>query len=185
MRELQTAGGRRSSNGVGRDLCRGVCDLADMRRTCAAAAADDLGTGGEPFRGERSIGFRVVVPGPAAALGVPILAGVGIDNDGFGSSRRQFADEGDDERGVRAVDADGNGLREVCDGRGTVAEQLAVSYVLFILAGEGEPGGEVWVRREGFADGMCFFEGWERFEGESFPASDSRKDFDPRGVKGD
>lgn len=49
---------------------------------CAAAAADNLGAGVEPFRGEGSIGFRVIVAGPAAGLGIPIVAGVGADEDG-------------------------------------------------------------------------------------------------------
>lgn len=86
-------------------LSCGGCDQADVRRACAAAAADNLGTGVEPFRGEGSIGFRAILAGPAAGLGIPILAGC---------RRRSSA---------RSLDS-----------RGTVAEQLAMGAVLFILA---------------------------------------------------
>ena len=65
---------RRSGAVVGLSLRCGFCDQTDVRRTCAATAADDLGTGDEPFRGKGSIGFRVILAGPAAALGVPTLA---------------------------------------------------------------------------------------------------------------
>jgi len=79
------------------------------RRACAAAAADNLGTGVGLFRGEGSIGFRVIVAGPAAGLGVPILAGCRRQSSA-GSARQQRHSRGATRHGRRlfvlAEDAD-------------------------------------------------------------------------------
>jgi len=61
----------------------GSSNLANVRRPRAAAASDDLCASRKPLRGFYSVGFRVAEAGPATGLGVPALAGVGIDDDGF------------------------------------------------------------------------------------------------------
>jgi hypothetical protein len=68
---------------------------------------------------------------------------------------------------VRAVDADGYGLGKRGDGCGALAEKLSVGYVFPVWTSEGKPRGEFRVWSECLADGFCFSERWECFEGEN------------------
>ena len=56
---------------------------ADVCGTGAAAAADDLRASGEPLGCACAEVFRICGSYPAARGGVPALAGVWIDEDGF------------------------------------------------------------------------------------------------------
>lgn len=59
------------------------CNFADVCRARAAAATDDLCTGGSPLRGPDSLCRWIAGPGPTTVLSIPSFAGVGVDDDGF------------------------------------------------------------------------------------------------------
>ena len=69
---------------------------------------------------------------------------------------------------------------------GALAEEFAVGDVLLVAAGEGEPGGEFRMSREGLADGLGFGERGKRFEGEEVRRFSGRrrgKDIDALAMK--
>src|ERR1039458_2982584 len=95
----------------------------------AAAATDQLRSGCEPFFCEGSKAGGIAFAGPAAGLGVPAFAGVGIDDDGLGRGLAKFGNEGGDSAWRGAVHTDGDGLREGGGERGARSQRLVVGHL--------------------------------------------------------
>ncbi len=137
-----------------------------MGGASAAAAADDLCAGGEPLRSHGAVAGGIAGAGPAAVLGVPSFAGVGVDDDGLRGGGAEFCDEGPDKLRLGAVHADGDGLRECGNRRSAISEPLAVGCVTAVRAGEGEPRRQVGPGGESFADGLRLLERGQGFKGQ-------------------
>ena len=90
----------------------GSHDSGDMGGTSAAATADGVGSGAKPLAGEEAELGGVCLAAPVANGRIPCLAGVGIDQGRLAVivSEARFDDEGRDEAGSSAVDADGGHL---------------------------------------------------------------------------
>jgi hypothetical protein len=137
-----------------------------MRWPCAATASDDLRAGLVPLFGFISECPWVAGAGPAAMLRVPAFAGIGIDNDRLVGSFAELCDEIGDERWMRAVNSDCDGLRKSRDRTSALTEEFAVSHMLTVSTGEREPGGEFGMGCERLSDGFGFAERGQSFEGE-------------------
>src|SRR6266568_2637769 len=137
-----------------------------MRRAGAAAAANDLRAGGEPLGGHFSEVCGIARASPAACIGIPAFAGVGIDDDGLAGGCAEFVDQSGNKGGLGAVDAYRDGLREACSRCGTFAEQFAVDYELLVAAGKGEPRRQVGPWSKSLGDGFRFSERRQSFKGE-------------------
>lgn len=89
-----------------------LCNLLDMCGACSAAAAHNLRPSAKPLRGLLSKACRIAIASPATVCGIPFLSGIRINHDGFVCRRAQFANQFQQQRRRRAVDANSNGLRE-------------------------------------------------------------------------
>ena len=100
-----------------------------MLRARAAASADELRTGGIPSLGLLAEFYGIALSCPTTGFCVPVLAGVGVDDDRLGGCLAQLGDEAGNPDGLSAVDADGYGLRKARGEDGTVAESFSMSYL--------------------------------------------------------
>src|ERR1700758_5449739 len=92
-----------------------LSDFVNVCGACAAASADDLRAGIAPLGSVGAVSRGVAGAGPAAVLRIPAFAGVWVYDDWFVGSGAEFSDQCGDQRGVRAVDANGYGLRKCGD----------------------------------------------------------------------
>src|SRR5579872_2670754 len=86
--------------------------------------------------------------------------------------------EGQDQRRLRAIDPDGDRLRQCRHIRCAVAEKFPVRYIPRVATSETKPRGEVGPCRKGLADGTCFRQGWECFESQHLLTIQSGQNFD-------
>src|ERR1035438_4844366 len=144
----------------------GVGYLANVCGTGAATAADNLRSIGEPIgcHAAEPCGGAVACPSPGG--GVPALTGVGVDDNWFVGGGAQLGDQRGYESRPGAVDSDGYGLRKARDNGGAGAEYLAVGHVLYIPAGEGEPGCQIGPGLERLGDGLRLFKRRESLKGQ-------------------
>ena len=115
-------------------------DGAYVCRSGSAAATDGMGSSGVPAKCKlgklRDIGRAV----PAAVLGVPELAGVGVDDNGFGGGGSRFSNEPVDELRCGAVYPYSDDLGDGAEKSNAFGKAFAAGDVRGVFAGEGNPG---------------------------------------------
>ena len=124
------------------------------------------GSGITPLLGRLGEAGGVSFARPGARLGVPSLAGVGVDDDRLGCRRFHGSDQWRDECWGGAVDPDGHDLRHGIEKATAIGDWLAMGGVGCIPAGKAHPGGDLRILLESPDDGAGFFEGWDGLEGD-------------------
>src|ERR1700679_4026091 len=103
----------------GRGICRSfphsptpdIGHHTHVFRPGAAAAADPLRPGAAPPLRQFAKILDLSIALPAPMHRIPLLAGVGINDDGFAGDFGQLSDKAGDQFGARTVDADADNLR--------------------------------------------------------------------------
>jgi hypothetical protein len=97
---------------------------------------------------------------------VPLLAGVGINDDGLARDLGQLIDEAADQLGSGAIDADSNHLGLLLKQLRARAQCLTMGNVHSIPASKAEIRCHVWIRVECGEDGPGFFQRRNAFQGQ-------------------
>ena len=111
---------------------------AHVFRAGPATAADPLRPGVLPALSQFGEFLCLTIAVPAVMHRIPLLAGVGIDNDGFGGDPRKFADQAIDQFGSGAIDAYPDDLRLLIQQFSAGPQCLSVRNVGAIATGEAE-----------------------------------------------
>ena len=112
----------------------------------SATAADPLGTGALPVSSQFAELLYLPVAVPALMHRIPLLARIGINDDGFGGDLRQLADQAIDQLGSRAIDPDPDDLRLLFKQFCAAPKCFSVRNVVSVAAGETEVYGQIGMR---------------------------------------
>src|SRR5271168_511348 len=131
---------------------------AHVFRPGAATTPNPLRSGAPPTPSEFDKRLYLSLTLPTAMHGIPLLAGIWIDDDGFACNRGQLADEAADKLRSGAIDADPYDLELPVKQLRARAQGLSMGDVRSIPAGEAEVRGHVRVGSQCSQDGLGFLE---------------------------